>query len=380
MSTVNSPWKSVSPNICAWGKGFNHFSAVVRCEVVFVVVIIWFSGLECSPYAFVPLSTTYHPHSLWKGIASTRTPGQRPSILSHKPDGDMSIQKAPPPIPAIHFHWARFQFGHSGPICIYSNSSMRLPPWRHFSNYMHPHQGSDFPWIDIEYVLNTLELTANLALEIILGSTIRRIYSRDCQRSWECWMSSGWRLPCVSNDGWHTLYDPSTWDTASILVCPPCIVYALYVDRILRPGRLALTCARHIVPLQCLVGRVRWADGRVHTMPLSRPYTGRAPILSGETKPLWTRPSGHGGHAQMWGAVSFDQSSTPESRGPRYFQGVLDIGSKQRRWEWWYNSSMTVEKGDLNLNLKTNLECIRDTLGTSNLKLPICGNTDRLIL
>ena len=96
MSTVNCPWKSVSPNICAWGKGFNHFSAVVRCEVVFVVVIIWFSGLECSPYAFVPLSTTYHPHSLWKGIASTRTPGQRPSILSHKPDGDMSIQKAPP--------------------------------------------------------------------------------------------------------------------------------------------------------------------------------------------------------------------------------------------------------------------------------------------
>ena len=77
-----------------------------------------------------------------------------------------------------------------------------------------------------------------------------------------------------------------------------------------------------------LVGRVRWADGRVHTMPLSRPYTGRAPILSGETKPLWTRPSGHGGHAQMWGAVSFDQSSTTESRGPRYFQGVLDIWSK----------------------------------------------------
>ena len=245
---------------------------------------------------------------------------------------------------------------------------MRLPPWRHFSNYMHPHQGSDFPWIDIEYVLNTLELTANLALEIILGSTIRRIYSRDCQRSWECWMSSGWRLPCVSNDGWHTLYDPSTWDTASIPVCPPCIVYALYVDRILRPGRLALTCARHIVPLQCLVGRVRWADGRVHTMPLSRPYTGTAPILSGETKPLWTRPSGHGGHAQMWGAVSFDQSSTPESRGPRYFQGVLDIGSKQRRWEWWYNSSMTVENGDLNINMKTNLECIRDTLGTGNSK------------
>ena len=101
MSTVNCPWKSVSPNMCAWGKGFNHFSAVVRCEVVFVVVIIWFSGLECSPYAFVPLSTTYHPHSLWKGIASTRTPGQRPSILSHKPDGDMSIQKAPlsPPYP-----------------------------------------------------------------------------------------------------------------------------------------------------------------------------------------------------------------------------------------------------------------------------------------
>ena len=96
MSTVNCPWKSVSPNICAWGKGFNHFSAVVRCEVVFVVVIIWFSGLECSPYAFVPLSTTYHPHSLWKGIASTRTPGQRPSILSHKPDGDMSIRASYP--------------------------------------------------------------------------------------------------------------------------------------------------------------------------------------------------------------------------------------------------------------------------------------------
>ena len=125
-------------------------------------------------------------------------------------------------------------------------------------------------WI---YVLNTLELTANLALEIILGSTMRRIYSRDCQRSWECWMSSGWRLPCVSNDGWHTLYDPSTWDTASIPVCPPCIVYALYVDRILRPGRLALTCARHIVPLQCLVGRVRWGDGaRSHNAPISALY------------------------------------------------------------------------------------------------------------
>ena len=290
MSTVNSPWKSVSPNICAWGKGFNHFSAVVRCEVVFVVVIIWFSGLECSPYAFVPLSTTYHPHSLWKGIASTRTPGQRPSILSHKPDGDMSIQKAPP-IPAIHFHWARFQFGHSGPICIYSNSSMRLPPWRHFSNYMHPHQSSDFPWIDIEYVLNTLELTANLALEIILGSTIRRIYSRDCQRSWECWMSSGWRLPCVSNDGWHTLYDPSTWDTASIPVCPPCIVYALYVDRILRPGRLALTCARHIVP-----SNVWWGvwDGPMDAFTQC-PYLG---LIQAEPRFCPAKPS-HCGHVPL---------------------------------------------------------------------------------
>ena len=128
-----------------------------------------------------------------------------------------------------------------------------------------------------------------------------------------------------------------------------------------------------------LVGRVRWADGRVHTMPLSRPYTGTAPILSGETKPLWTRPSGHGGHAQMWGAVSFDQSSTSESRGPKYFQGVLDIGIKQQRWEWWYNSSMTVETGDLNMR-KTKLEYIWATFGPGNLKLPILGNTEQLIL
>ena len=34
---------------------------------------------------------------------------------------------------------------------------------------------------------------------------------------------------------------------------------------------------------------------------------------------------------------------------------------------------MTLEKGDLNLNLKTNLECIRATLGIGNLRLPICG-------
>ena len=48
-----------------------------------------------------------------------------------------------------------------------------------------------------------------------------------------------------------------------------------------------------------LLGRVRWADGRILTMPYLPPYTDRDPILSGETKPLWTRPPGHGGCAQI---------------------------------------------------------------------------------
>ena len=54
-----------------------------------------------------------------------------------------------------------------------------------------------------------------------------------------------------------------------------------------------------VILSQDVVGRVRWGDGRVLTMPYLSPYTATAPILSGETKPLWTRPSGHGGHAQL---------------------------------------------------------------------------------
>ena len=377
MSTVNSPWKSVSPNICAWGKGFNHFSAVVRCEVVFVVVIIWFSGLECSPYAFVPLSTTYHPHSLWKGIASSRTPGQRPSILSHKPDGDMSIQKAPP---------LSLQYTFTGHVF---NSATRVQSVFTATHLCAYHPGATFQTtcilikvrISLESILNMFSTHLNWQLTWRWKSFLAQQYaasiavivSRAENVEWA--LDEGCRAYPMMVDIPYMIQVPGTPP-----VCPPCIVYALYVDRILRPGRLALTCARHIVPLYVCWGVWDGLMGRVHTMPLSRPYTGRAPILSGETKPLWTRPSGHGGHAQMWGAVSFDQSSTPESRGPRYFQGVLDIGSKRRRQEWWFNSSMTVENGDLNINMKTNLECIRDTLGTSNLKLPICGNTDRLIL
>ena len=232
-------------------------------------------------------------------------------------------------------------------------------------------------WI---YVLNTLELTANLALEIILGSTIRRIYSRDCQRSWECWMSSGWRLPCVSNDGWHTLYDPSTWDTASIPVCPPCIVYALYVDRILRPGRLALTCARHIVPLQCLVGRVRWADGvRSHNAPISALYR-QSPDSVRRNQAivdtsLWPRGARSDVGSSVFRSILHPRISRAKVLSGR--AGYWEQAEEMRMMIQFFNDS---EKGDLNLNLKTNLECIRDTLGTSNLKLPICGNTDRLIL
>ena len=293
----------------------------------------------------------------------------------------MSIQKAPPPIPAIHFHWARFQFGHSGPICIYSNSSMRLPPWRHFSNYMHPHQGSDFPWIDIEYMFSThlnwqLTWRWKSFLAQQYAASIAVIVSGAENVEWA--LDEGCRAYPMMVDIPYMIQVPGTPPRS------PCVLHVSFTPYTSIAYFAQDDWLWH-APVILSPSNVWWGVwdgpmGRVHTMPLSRPYTGRAPILSGETKPLWTRPSGHGGHAQMWGAVSFDQSSTPESRGPRYFQGVLDIGSKQRRWEWWYNSSMTVEKGDLNLNLKTNLECIRDTLGTSNLKLPICGNTDRLIL
>ena len=52
-----------------------------------------------------------------------------------------------------------------------------------------------------------------------------------------------------------------------------------------------------------------------------------------------------------------------------------------RRWEWWYKSSMTNnEKGDLNLNMKTNLKSVSEPLGTGNLKLPILGNIEQLML
>ena len=54
-----------------------------------------------------------------------------------------------------------------------------------------------------------------------------------------------------------------------------------------------------VILSQDVVGRVRWGDGRVLTMPYLSPYTATAPILSGETKPLWTRLSGHGGRAQL---------------------------------------------------------------------------------
>ena len=38
------------------------------------------------------------------------------------------------------------------------------------------------------------------------------------------------------------------------------------------------------------------------------------------------------------------------------------------------------EKGDLNLNMKTNLKSVSEPLGTGNLKLPILGNIEQLML
>ena len=368
MSTVNSPWKSVSPNICAWGKGFNHFSAVVRCEVVFVVVIIWFSGLECSPYAFVPLSTTYHPHSLWKGIASTRTPGQRPGILSHKPDGDMSIQKAPP---------LSLQYTFTGHVF---NSATRVQSVFTATHLCAYHPGATFQTtcilikvrISLESILNMFSTHLNWQLTWRWKSFLAQQYAASIAvivsgaENVEWALDEGCRAYPMMVDIPYMIQVPGTPPRS------PCVLHVSFTPYTSIAYFAQDDWLWH-APVILSPSNVCWGVwdglmGRVHTMPLSRPYTGRAPILSGETKPLWTRPSGHGGHAQMWGAVSFDQSSTPESRGPKYFQGVLDIGSKRRRWEWWYNSSMTVEKGDLNINMKTNLECIRDTLGTGNSK------------
>ena len=89
----------------------NHFSAAAACELVIVVIICFFwvfvvlvsvqpctsplclSTSLCLPfYAHCPPMYTFP----LVGNRSDQVPGQRPSILSHKPDGDMSIPKAPP--------------------------------------------------------------------------------------------------------------------------------------------------------------------------------------------------------------------------------------------------------------------------------------------
>ena len=84
----------------------NHFSAVARCEVVFVV-IMWFS-VECSWYGCLRVFLVWVQSSnvLGMGAPPSTFPlvgnrfdqvlGHRPSILSHKPDGDMSIRASYP--------------------------------------------------------------------------------------------------------------------------------------------------------------------------------------------------------------------------------------------------------------------------------------------
>ena len=272
MSTVNCPWKSVSPNICAWGKGFNHFSAVVRCEVVFVVVIIWFSGLECSPYAFVPLSTTYHPHSLWKGIASTRTPGQRPSILSHKPDGDMSIQKAPP---------LSLQYTFTGHVF---NSATRVQSVFTATHLCAYHLGATFQTIcilikvriSLESILNMFSTHLNWQLTWRWKSFLAQQYAA----SIAVIVSGAENLEWALDEACRAY--PMMVDIPYMIQVPgtpprsPCVLHVSFTpytsiayfaqDDWLWHAPVILSPPR-------LVGRVRWADGaRSHNAPISALY------------------------------------------------------------------------------------------------------------
>ena len=116
--------------------------------------------------------------------------------------------------------------------------------------------------------------------------------SQSIQNWNELWMKKGGG---VLDPGWHTLYEPRVLSPA----CPRCTIYALYVAYWAYWRSSSRLWHAPVILSQDVVGRVRWDDGRVLTMPYLSPYTATAPILSGETKPLWTRPSGHGGHAQM---------------------------------------------------------------------------------
>ena len=87
----------------------NHFSAAAACELVIVVIICFFwvfvvlvsvqpctSPLCLSTSLCLPLYLYAHCPPMYTfplvGNRSDQVPGQRPSILSHKPDGDMSIR------------------------------------------------------------------------------------------------------------------------------------------------------------------------------------------------------------------------------------------------------------------------------------------------
>ena len=87
----------------------NHFSAAAACELVIVVIICFFwvfvvlvsvqpctSPLCLSTSLCLPLYLYAHCPPMYTfplvGNRSDQVPGHRPSILSHKPDGDMSIR------------------------------------------------------------------------------------------------------------------------------------------------------------------------------------------------------------------------------------------------------------------------------------------------
>ena len=151
-------------------------------------------------------------------------------------------------------------------------------------------------------------------------------------------MSFRWRLG-VSSAGWQELTSLIWSQVHRFKPCPQCTIYALYV------ARSALSVGFDMRPSYCpSVGACEmgwWAHSH---NALSPPYTDRDPILSGETKPLWTRPPGHGGCAQICLCLPIDPTQIYQYGTFEIAQGLRShidlVRIDTHNWTCWSNSTV----------------------------------------